>query len=211
MTLAQLSEVAAPVRKAAPAERWKIGLVLGRARHDDPLFRWAIPDDNRRGWLLPGLFALVANAMRHHGEVHVTDGMTGAALWAPPGAQPVLAEDGGEFDRRLAQLVGADGDRVFPLLDLLTARDPAGWYLQFLGTDPARPGRGVETTLLVPVLAGCDLTGQPAELQATSQRDRWRYELHGFEVVHERTLPGSPPVWPMRRAAVPPDPSGRPR
>jgi hypothetical protein len=100
-------EVADKVRKAAPDDLPQISTALSRAFFDDPLFAWALPDDQRRQRLLPEFFALFTRAfLRHHQSYTSTGDVVAAALWAPPGGVPVSGEDAEELGRRIEALAG---------------------------------------------------------------------------------------------------------
>jgi GNAT superfamily N-acetyltransferase len=72
-------------------------------------------------------------------------------------------------------------------------RSPEHWYLQYLGTEPARQGQGLGSALLRPVLALCDRDGIGAYLESSSERNRVLYERHGFSVVETFDMPGGGP------------------
>jgi hypothetical protein len=83
-------EVADKIRKAVLEDLPWIGSALGRAFFDDPLFVWAIQDDDRRQRFLLEFFTLYAKAFLRHEETYTAGGeVVAAALWAPPGAEPV--------------------------------------------------------------------------------------------------------------------------
>jgi hypothetical protein len=73
------------VREALPQEAPSIGGMLGRAFFNDPVMRWAMPDDGRRRRILPGFFELFVRTIQRYGETYVAGDGVGAALWVPPG------------------------------------------------------------------------------------------------------------------------------
>jgi ribosomal protein S18 acetylase RimI-like enzyme len=189
------------IRKAVPADLPAISRVLSRAFHDDPPMRWAIPDQDRRRRLLPRFFELFAMAFQQHDEIYVTSDAAGAALWAPPGGQPVHDEAADGFARGMAALAAAGAARVVEVGALLDEHHPHGsfWYLQFVGVEPERQGRGIGSELLAPVLRRCDREGVPAYLEASSVQSKRLYERHGFEERGVLAPAGGPPLWPMWR------------
>lgn len=194
-------EVADKVRKAAPDDLPQISTALSRAFFDDPLFAWALPDDQRRQRLLPEFFALFTRAfLRHHQSYTSTGDVVAAALWAPPGGVPVSGEDAEELGRRIEALAGPDAPRFLGVNKLFDDHHPHGsyWYLQFLGVAPAWRGQGIGSALMAPVLARCDREGARAYLDATSERNKRLYERHGFQ-AEDPLASGRPPVWPMWR------------
>lgn len=50
-----------------------------------------------------------------------------------------------------------------------------------------------------PVLGRADADHAPAHLEATSEHSRRLYERHGFVVVEELAVTGSPSLWAMWR------------
>jgi GNAT superfamily N-acetyltransferase len=190
----------APVRTAGPADVPDCGHVLASAFVDDPVFRWCIPEGARRDDLLPQFFALVTTALVGYDEVHIAAG--GVALWVPAGQAAVPASEAEAFGEALEALVGADAERTFAIVDLLESNHPTEphHYLWFLGVEPAAQGRGIGSGLLSWMLDRGDREGTPAYLEATSPANRRLYERHGFEVVNELSVAGSPPLWPMWRS-----------
>lgn len=192
------------IARAAPGEAGQLGEILGRAFHDDPVFRWVVPDPDRRRATLPRFFALFAEHYIPLGETYLADGGTGAAAWAPPGTEAVTEETAEEFGERLGEIVGDDAGRGAEIQEVLDVHHPDQpvFYLQWLGVVPDRQRQGIGGRMLATVLERCDADGTPAFLDATSEGNRRLYERHGFEVVTEMTLPDGPPVWPMWRDPV---------
>lgn len=190
-------------RRAAPGDRPAVAAVLAAAFQDDPVMRWATPDDADRRRSLPAFFALAAAAFAAHDEIWRTgDAVTGAAIWAPAGVEPMSEADGEAFAARCAELAGPHQDRWAEIIALLEDNHPRHadhHYLWFLGVRPDRQGRGHGSALLRTVLDRADRTATPAYLEATSPANRRLYERHGFRVTGELAVAGGPPVWPMWR------------
>ena len=72
------------VRKSRATDLVAMGSVLAAAFHDDPVLTWMVPDEPRRRASLPGLMRLLAARFQPHGENHINDTGTGAAVWSPP-------------------------------------------------------------------------------------------------------------------------------
>ena len=203
-----ITTTSATVRPSAAADREAIATVLAGAFADDPVFVWTIPDTERRAALLPGLFALFADVyqpIRASQAVVASGAVAGAALWAAPGTQAVADEDAEAFASAVEGVCGADTGRLFEVIGLLEEQHPteACYYLNLIGVDPARRGRGLGSALLTAALARCDAESIPAYLEATSPHNRRLYAGHGFEVVGEIALPGGPSLWPMWREPRP--------
>jgi ribosomal protein S18 acetylase RimI-like enzyme len=195
-------EVADKIRKAVPEDLPRIGSALRRAFFDDPLFEWAIQDDGRRQRFLLGFFSQYAKAFLRHDETYTTGGeVVAAALWAPPGAEPVSSKDAEELGRLIEELAGPDASRFLDLTKLFDDHHPHGsyWYLQFMGVMPGWQGQGIGSALVAPMLKRCDREGVRAYLDATSERNKRLYERHGFEAKDPFAAPGGLPVWPMWR------------
>jgi GNAT superfamily N-acetyltransferase len=189
------------IRKASAHDAPRIASTLAGAFFADPVFRWAYPDDARRREVLPGVFSVFTDAFQLHDEIHLAGQIAGVALWAPPGQAPVDDEHADEFNQRLEQAAGADGERFFELAGLLDDHHPHGsyYYLQLLGVEPESQGRGIGSALLADMLERCDREGMRAYLDATSPANKWLYERHGFRATGELALDGGPPLWPMWR------------
>lgn len=189
------------VARAAPAEADRLGEVLARAFHDDPVFTWVLPRPEARRDRLPSFFALFAEAFAPHGETYLTADGTGAALWAPAGVEPIGPQQAEEFGARLASILQEDAERGVHVEEVLEAYHPEEdcFYLQFVGVLPEHQGRGLGSRLLTTVLQRCDAGGIPAYLEATSPLNRRLYERHGFETMAEIALPAGPSLWPMWR------------
>jgi ribosomal protein S18 acetylase RimI-like enzyme len=195
------STTVAEIRKARARDAPRIASTLARAFFDDPVFRWAYPHDARRREVLPAIFSVFTEAFQRHDEIYLAGPAAGAALWAPPGQAPVDDEHADEFDQRLEQAAGADGERFFELAGLVDEHHPPGsyYYLQLLGVQPENQGRGIGSALLDDMIARCDRDGLRAYLDATSPDNKRLYERHGFRATGEFALDGGPSLWPMWR------------
>lgn len=186
---------------AASTDAPTLSDVLARAFQDDPVFAWVVPDPARRRARLPAVFAVFAEFYLRHNETYIAADRAGAALWAPPGVEPVPEEHAEAFGERITAILGDDADRGWEVTALLAQHHPAepSFYLQFVGVAPEHQGRGIGSRLLVTVLQRCDAAGTPAYLEATSVHNRRLYQRHGFETVGELRLPDGPVLWPMWR------------
>jgi GNAT superfamily N-acetyltransferase len=189
------------IRKASAGEAEQVGGTLASAFFNDPVFTWVCPADERRRILLPAFFTLFAESMMPLDETYVAGENAGAALWAPPGQEAVPEENADEFGRRMEEMAGVDGERMFEVSELIGSHHPSGsfWFLQFVGVDSAHQGRGIGTALLRPILERCDREGARAYLDATSPDNKRLYERHGFRATEEYAPEGGPPLWSMWR------------
>jgi GNAT superfamily N-acetyltransferase len=189
------------IRKASIHDVARIAAAFSRAFVDDPVFVWMVPETERRRAALPGFFTLFTAAFQRHGHTYRTvDGMA-AALWVPPGVAPVADDEAEAFGGAIAELSGADAERVLTIGALLDENHPhePAWYLNFMGVEPAGQGRGMGSALLEEVLVRADRDGEAACLDATSTLNRRLYERHGFATTAELAVPGGPPLWQMWR------------
>jgi ribosomal protein S18 acetylase RimI-like enzyme len=195
------------IRTASIHDLARIALALARAFQDDPVFRWCLPDRDRRREVLPGVFTVFAGAYQRHGHAYRTADGTGAALWVPPGVAPVDDDEADAFGAALEEVLGPDAARTLTVSELLDENHPHDpvWYLNFMGVEPTGQGRGIGSALLEHVLVDADRNGEPAYLDATSMHNRRLYERHGFVTTRELRLPDGPPMWPMwREPSAPP-------
>lgn len=194
----------AQITRAARSQAADVASALSRAFFDDPVFRWVIPDDDRRRRTNPVFFDAYSRIFLAYEEVYVAADGSGAALWAPPGQPAVDDADAGTVGRRMADVFGVDAPRMFELVELLDERHPheLHYFLQFLGVVPEQQGRGTGSALLAPVLARCDLDRVPAYLEATNADNRRLYERHGFVVIDEVRPAGGPALACMWREPI---------
>jgi len=220
VTIADSTTPSAPasVRRAGTDDRSQVVRVLTAAFGDDPVFAWIVPDPDERAALLPGVFDAFAEAYAHHDETHVllsedTPGavISGVALWAPPGVEPIHPDVEDRFFARMAEVAGAHLERFGTVGEIFGAAHPTEpcWFLSLLGVDAGQQGRGFGSAVLGEVLDAADRAGEPAYLEATNQRNRALYERHGFRHVGDLTLPAGPTAYAMWRDPAPSS-DGRP-
>jgi ribosomal protein S18 acetylase RimI-like enzyme len=193
--------VAATIRKAATGEEPALSAALARAFFGDPVFRWALPDDERRSRQLPPFFSLFVETLFRYHEIYTDEDLSSAALWVPPEEKPTPEDAEQEFGERMEEIAGVDIERLFQVSKVIEEHHPPGsyYFLQFMGVDPERQGQGIGSALLRLVLERSDRQQQWAYLDATSERNKQLYERHGFEAEAEYGPEGGPPLWPMWR------------
>lgn len=183
------------MRKARPDEHPRIAEALAAAFADDPAWSWLLPhaDRERRQRLFFKLELEFLVPDRR--EIWMSEDGSAAAFWAPPGRWRVpMATVVREawpmqkvFGRRLPHAL-----RYLLKVEHLHPREEH-WYLEVLGTEPARQGQGLGSALLRPILALCDRDGLGAYLESSSERNRVLYERHGFKVLERFNMPGGGP------------------
>lgn len=192
------------VRQADPSEERALGQLLALAFDDLPLHMWLVPDRERHAEIFPDFFqVLVGHALRH-GTVHVTDGLTAAAVW-----QPVPAPEIDDVEERLTQVCGRYTERFLHLFDTMEAAHPTDRgdhdHLEFLVVHPGHRDAGIGSRLLDFHHAELDAGGRPAYLEATSRKSRALYLRHGYrDLPAPVALPHDhEAMFPMWRPAAP--------
>ena len=195
---------ASRVRLAADDDHTAVARVLTRAFLGDPVFDWMFPRPRTRAAMIERFFGgLVLDATAPHDTVWTTDGVSGAALWEPPGAHGASLVDQLRMVPETVRVCWPRPVRALRAMGAFELHHPEvdHWYLWFVGVAPEQQGRGIGTALLQPVLDRCDASRMPAYVDATTRRNRALYERLGFETIAEVPLPGrgGPSIWPMWR------------
>ena len=196
----------AHARAAVWDDAGAISETLGRAFLDDPLVCFFLRDESERPAKMPRLFKLLFKLGLPHGACDVTSGYEAAALWRPPGHWHIpyyqYITNGPQF----AGLFGvANGLRVMSAMDAIEKRHPKEphYYLQAIGTDPAKQGKGFGGIVMRRHLAVADAKGLPAYLESSKEKNIPIYQSFGFELTGEIRVPGGPVIYPMWRKARP--------
>lgn len=183
----------------------RLKTVLAGAFFDDPVFGWLMPEDSKRHARLRRYFGI---ELRYYtlprGRVWTTGDLTGAALTLPPGAwrapTQVTLMEGRAFGIHLSRAA-----RIGAAMEWHHARKPREphYYVRDIGVHPEMQGNGLGSLLLRPTLERCDREGLPAYLEASSERSAALYERHGFRLIKELRVGGSPPLRLMLRPPHP--------
>ena len=184
------------MRRAESSDHPRVARALAAAFADDPAWSWLMPFSDREERQRLFFETDLRHLVPERREVWVTEDGSAAAVWAPPERWSVPT---GTVVREARQMLRLFGRRL-PLavrylmrVERLHPRQPPHWYLNTLGTEPARQGRGLGSALLRPMLALCDRDALGAYLESSSERNRVLYERHGFEVVGTFDMPGGGP------------------
>lgn len=192
------------IRKATQADADRLIHHLVRAFDDDAMANYLLRQDARRDDGFNVFFRICLCTMSlPHNQVYTTDDCIGGALWHPPGTSDI------PLTKQLMLLPSAirsAGFRgigrmmeVFGALDKIRP-DEGHYYLQVLGVDPDRQGRGLGSALIRPVLALCDREDCGAYLENSKEENKAFYARHGFAVTGEIDFgPEGPKIWPMWR------------
>ena len=198
-------EAGVVARAAVAADVTPASQTLARAFHDDPLICFLLPDVASRPQKMPELFRLLFKLGLLHGCCDVTSDYGAVALWRPPGKWEIpwweYILNAGDF----LGLFGFSGaGRVTQIMDFIERRHPhePHYYLQAIGTDPAKQGKGYGGVVMRRHLAVADAAGLPAYLESSKEVNIPIYQSFGFEATGELNLPlGGPTIWPMWRKA----------
>jgi ribosomal protein S18 acetylase RimI-like enzyme len=172
--------------------------VIALAFSADPVVRWAYPDPGDYYTYFPRFIRAFAGGAFEAGSAFVSEGYAGAALWLPPGVHADEEQLDAIVEESIAEeLQGPIGEIIE--MQTVCHPDEPHWYLPMIGVDPVHQGKGYGSRLLAQALSVVDSEGLPAYLEATTTASRALYERHGFEVVRELAVAGSPPMWPMVR------------
>lgn len=170
--------------------------MLARAFHDEPLFRYALPDERRRARALPEVFAGTLRHAQRYGAVIGDD--RAVSSWVPltrleigpvdawrAGLAATPVRLGPAASWRLLRHEAAADRRVRALAE-------SSWaYIPLVGVDPQRQGTGLGRQVVGATVEA--LRGRfPAVILRTEQaRNVGFYDSLGFGLVEEFTVPAS--------------------
>lgn len=197
------------VRRARPHEGDELSTALGAAFRDDPIYRWMVPDAQRRHRRLATFMRILAlTAYRSTGptDVAVTGGqVVGAAIWVEPDHLDPGAAALARALPGMLRSVGPRGVRCYLSLGRAVASirpSEPHRYLFHVGSDPAWQGHGVGSALVSSRLTDSDADGVPTHLECEPDVIGY-YERFGFAVT-ERVPVDALELWGMVRAPVSP-------
>lgn len=191
------------VRVADAPDAGPLGETLARAFHDDPVMLHFLPDPRGRHEKLARIFRLLFKLGRPHGACYVTGNYEAATLWRPPEQWHVPFWQYIVNGPELLGIFGTNALNVMNTMDMVEkshAKKPH-WYLQVIGTDPAKQGKGFASLIMRDRLAAIDAAHMPAYLESSKQSNIAIYRNFGFEVTSEINIPNGPTLWPMWREA----------
>lgn len=120
--------------------------------------RYMFAGPRRRQW---GLHSFFTSQLRHqympHGQVYVTEDLSGAALWAPPDRERTAVGELMQLSQLLPtapHLMSAHTMGALRLLFKVESLHPTErhWYLFTLGAAPEHQGKGIGSALMRTVL-----------------------------------------------------------
>jgi ribosomal protein S18 acetylase RimI-like enzyme len=181
-----------------------ISETLGRAFFDDPMICFLLADESTRPAKMPRLFRLLFKLGLPHGACDVTNGFEAVALWRPPSQWHVpfyqYITNGPEF----LNVFGIRGAlHAMSMMDIVEKHHPKEphYYLQVIGTDPGKQGKGFGGVVMRRQLAIADAARMPCYLESSKDTNIPIYQSFGFEVTGEIRLPNGPTLYAMWRKA----------
>jgi ribosomal protein S18 acetylase RimI-like enzyme len=190
-------------RAATADDAERASQTLARAFIDDPLICFLLRDEAKRPASMPKLFGLLFKMGLPHGACDVTEGCESVALWRPPGKWHIpfyqYITNGPQF----LGIFGIGGLSVMGIMDRIEKAHPhvPHYYLQAVGTDPAKQGKGYGGIVMRRQLAVADAKGMPAYLESSKETNIPIYQSLGFKVTGEIRIPNGPVLYPMWRDA----------
>ncbi|HEY1711070.1 MAG TPA: GNAT family N-acetyltransferase [Rhizomicrobium sp.] len=192
----------ATVRKIMRSDSAAVSQLLARAFWDDPLTSHLLADEATRGAKLPKMFGLLLNLGLPYGACFVTSGYEAATLWRPPNQWHIPFWQYVTNAPGLIGVFGSNALNVIQTMDEVEKNHPKAphWYLQTIGTDPAKQGKGFGGAIMRQQLAVADAARMPCYLESSKDKNIPIYQSFGFKVTGEIRVPkGGPTIWPMWR------------
>ncbi len=178
---------------------------LAEAFHNDPVWKWAIPDASHRRRRFRFLWSLFITSAVDSSWVWSTAEAGAVALWNPPGVHDLVSPYDDEVDEVIDRQFGSGAERLRSVLAAFHQHRPTSpehFYLNMFGVKDDQRGKGLGMKLLALNLQAIDALGQPAYLESSNPSNNKRYLTHGFEILEEFSLPrGGPTVTTMWRCA----------
>ena len=197
--------ISSSARHAVWADAEPLSQCLARAFHDDPLMHYLLRDEAKRSDKLAKVFQLLFKLGLPHGGCSVTEGYEAAALWRPPEQWEIhwwqYLTNGPAF----MNLFGGDIPHVLNTMGIIEKHHPHAphWYLQVIGTDTLKQGKGFGSLVMRHQLDIIDAHTLPAYLESSKESNIPIYSSYGFEVTGEITFPNGPTIYPMWRKPRP--------
>jgi GNAT superfamily N-acetyltransferase len=193
------------VRQANAADRDQALDTLVSAFVDDPLADHLFGDRATLRRHLPNFFGYLLDVSLDGCEVMVTDDLSAASLWTPPGGNRLGAEVVAErWQEVLPALPAVFEERYakFGALIVPAVPDQPHWHLGVLGVRPDLQRRGLGSAICAPMLERADREHMPVLLETATPSNLPFYHRLGFGVHRSTDLPDGPKVWTMWREPV---------
>jgi ribosomal protein S18 acetylase RimI-like enzyme len=197
-------ETGVSARPATWSDADAIADTLAKAFFDDPLICFLLKDEATRPAKMPKLFKLLFKLGLPHDACDVTSGFEAVALWRPPNAWHIPPMQYVTNGAAFMDVFGLSGGlQVMGIMDVIEKRHPhePHYYLQAIGTDPGKQGKGFGGVVIRRHLAIADAAAAPCYLESSKDTNIPIYKSFGFEVTGEIKLANGPTLWPMWRPA----------
>jgi ribosomal protein S18 acetylase RimI-like enzyme len=174
--------------------------VFARAFAEDPIVLWPLSASGDVGGRIEQVFAMIYEGITDAGMIWEAGEADGFAVWIPPGTSQNMFDSDAAARARLAPLTDDGGARYEVLWSWIESHVPDdAWYLDAIGVDPARQGRGIGGALIRLGLDRAAQDGVPAFLETAVEDNVGYYEGFGFRVIDEGApAPDGPRVWFMQ-------------
>ncbi|MBN1427019.1 MAG: GNAT family N-acetyltransferase [Anaerolineae bacterium] len=192
------------VRLATKADAEAIKNLMIKVFRDDPLMIWFLLQDRRQDAASEAFYDfMVKDYCLPDGLCWVTEDVSGAALWMPPGQWelPPIKQLS-----MIGVIVRSFGWQKLMLkfrerqkIDSCHPKEPH-YYLSGLGVSEELRGQGMGSALIKPMLDRSDQEGVGCYLETSLERNLNFYQRHGFAVTQQLSIgPDELPVWLMWR------------
>ena len=194
----------ATVRDATWADSGFVSEMMARAFMDDPLIGHFLPEPVRRRRNLSRVFRLLLKMGLPYRACYTTSGFEAAAFWRPPNGWHVPFWQYIVNGPEMLGIFGRGALQVMTAMDVIEKRHPKEphWYLQAIGTDPAKQGKGYGSLVMRHQLVAADSARLPCYLESSKASNIPIYQSFGFRLTGEIVLPGGPTIFPMWREAT---------
>lgn len=185
----------------------RVGAIMARSFHDEPVMQYTLPDPERRPGQIRWLFGKIAQYAIRHGLAYTTEDVRGFSIWLAPGDPDMQV-------LRLIRLGVATAPArlglksLFRLMHFSRIKDGIHhqaaphphWYLLMIGVDPDAQGSGIGGAMVKPVFEIADADGLDCYLETAIENNTKIFGKYGFETAVEAdVLPGELHLWGMVR------------
>jgi GNAT superfamily N-acetyltransferase len=187
-TIGFMNDGQGDVRIATQADLDGVSATLRAAFHDDPLWSWALPDQDQ----LEVWWRFLTNSALRYPWVWIRGDYVATTVWIPPGGTDLTEREQAHVEPLFEDLLGTRSGEVLELFERFDAARPTGepyYYLSLFGTHPDHRGHGFGMDLLAENLAKIDEEAMPAYLESSNPNNVTRYEGVGFRPVSEFSTP----------------------
>jgi ribosomal protein S18 acetylase RimI-like enzyme len=193
----------ASVRPALWSDAEALSQMMARAFLDDPLIAHFLPEPSGRLEKLPRIFRVLFKLGLPHKACTVASGIEAAALWRPPNKWHMTLLDYVSNGPSLLRAFGTGALRAMSAMDFIEKHHPKEphWYLQAVGTDPAKQGKGFGSLVIRDQLTKIDAARMPTYLESSKEANIPIYQSLGFELTGRIEIPRGPCIYPMWRKA----------